>query len=301
MKKTTFLTFFIIFFSIFIIISIKLSHSHPHEDKKAAMGYVDLNERERLQRLNYSYGDIFNTKIVKLNKWNSDKLAKWQTENYSDRAVTDRFGYPVKDSNGKIVINPSGEKWGLEYKKALTHAVDGNYEKAQNYLLPLAEQGISSANFTLGLLYFHGLGVNQNDKIAESYFLKDRQKDELNDLSNIDISKISKVHYHLAYIYAFSNDESLIDHEKAFIYAQIGSIGEYDNAQELLGYFYFYGIGTEQNFILSDVWYNIAQAHGNKRATEARDDLLDYMTISELEKSAIIAQECVNNYYRECK
>lgn len=292
----------ILFLFLIFTFSVSHGHTHPHEDKQSAMGYVDLTERERLQRLNYSFGDTINQKIVELNKWNSDKLAKRQTENYSDRAVTDRFGYPVKDTNGKIVINPSGENWGLVYKKALTYAEEGEYEKAQNYLLPLSEQGILSANFTLGLLYFHGLGVNQNDKKAEHYFLKDRPKDELNDLSNIDISKISKVHYHLAYIYAFSDDESLIDHKKAFTYAQIGSMGEYDNAQELLGYFYFYGIGTEQNFILSDVWYNIAQAHGNKRAIEARDNLLDYMTTSELKKAAKLAQHCVNNYYhRECE
>ena len=267
------------------------------EDKKEARGYVDLSERERLQRLNHSYGGVVDPKIFELNKLNSDILAKKQTNDYSDRAVTDRFGYPIKNANGKIVINPSGKKWGLEHKKVLTYIHDGDYEKALTYLLPLVEQGITHANITLGYLYFKGYGFNQNDSKAEQYLKKAISKDK----NSISFFERTRAHFYLAFIYGASPDESLIDYDKAFKSAQIASMAANEETQGMLGLFYDYGEGTKQDYILSDMWHNIAQANGDKYAAEEREKLLDFMTISELEIAAKLAQQCVNNYYRECK
>ena len=287
MKKTTFLTFFIIFFSIFIIISINLSHSHPHEDKKAAMGYVDLSERERLQRLNYSYGEVIDPGIFKLNKINSNRLVNKQIDNPNYRAVTDRFGYPVKDTYGKVLLNPNGETWGIEYQKALKAAKTEDYETALAYLLPLSVKGIDTAFYTLGVLYFHGLGVSQSYKKAEELFLK---------ISNEGI----KHYYHLGYIYGFSEDESFLDYEKAEKFIRMSAEGGYEEAQYILGYFYYNGLGLNQDLIKADMWFNLAEANGNEQASEARDILLDYISISELKKAAELAQKCFNNYFQKC-
>ena len=49
---------------------------------------------------------------------------------------------------------------------------NGDYDTAFTILKPLAEQGHVEAQFNLGVMYFHGDGVAQNDAAAAIWFRK---------------------------------------------------------------------------------------------------------------------------------
>lgn len=284
MNKLFFIKVFCISLTLF---APKISHSHPHEDKQAIMGYVDLQERERLQRVEFSYGDIIDEGIYKLNKIYSDKLSITQTNNPTIRAVTDRFGLPIKDSTGKVVTNPSNEKWGIEYAKIINSLDEGDYEKGLKDLLPLVENGNIHAAFSLGVMYVHGLGVTQNYKKAEELFLLGVE------------GGLRMAQYNLGYLYLYDKVK-VDDSKKIFDLIRLSAEQGYERAFYLLGWMHYNGFGAIQDFVYADMWLNIAEAHGMKEATEARDTLLEYITLSELKTAKKLAQKCVNSFYIEC-
>jgi len=55
---------------------------------------------------------------------------------------------------------------GSDFDKGLAAAQTGDFATALREWEPLAEQGDAYAQYNLGLMYFNGLGVPQDEKIA---------------------------------------------------------------------------------------------------------------------------------------
>ena len=53
------------------------------------------------------------------------------------------------------------------------------------------------------------------------------------------------------------------------------------------------GQGVTQNYVLANVWWNIAASSGNKSATKNRDNLAKEMSPSQIEKAQDMAREWV--------
>lgn len=57
-----------------------------------------------------------------------------------------------------------------EYDDAVRSYASGEYKKAYQLFLPLAESGDADAQFHLGLMYDNGLGVEKDSATAEKWY-----------------------------------------------------------------------------------------------------------------------------------
>ena len=78
-----------------------------------------------------------------------------------------------------------------DYSDGVSALNDGNYQRALQLLLPLAEKGEPKAQWKLGLVYHLGLGVQENDAKAREWLTKSAQQ------GNADAQ------YQLGHLYAF--------------------------------------------------------------------------------------------------
>lgn len=63
-----------------------------------------------------------------------------------------------------------------DMSQALAAYQAGHYQEAYRLWAPLAEQGNANAQYNLGLLYRHGRGVEQNDRLALVWFSRAAQQ-----------------------------------------------------------------------------------------------------------------------------
>ena len=57
-----------------------------------------------------------------------------------------------------------------KYEQAVRAYAQGDYKKAHELFLPLAQRGDPDAQFHLGLMYDNGLGVKQDQAVAEQWY-----------------------------------------------------------------------------------------------------------------------------------
>jgi TPR repeat protein len=70
-----------------------------------------------------------------------------------------------------ILVVTSSMSIAGSLEDGLEAASSGNYKKAYRLWLPLAEQGDVGAQHNLGIMYFNGFGVPQDNKEAVKWFL----------------------------------------------------------------------------------------------------------------------------------
>jgi hypothetical protein len=72
----------------------------------------ERKREEKRQKDKLGYGQNIDQSIIDANKKDSDREAQKQTGDPTMRAVTDRYGNPVRDRNGKVVTNPAPKSGG---------------------------------------------------------------------------------------------------------------------------------------------------------------------------------------------
>jgi uncharacterized protein len=63
-----------------------------------------------------------------------------------------------------------GVSWSDDSQKGLTAAQNGDFATALREWKPLAEQGDASAQYNLGVMYYYGQGVPQDDETAVKWY-----------------------------------------------------------------------------------------------------------------------------------
>ena len=69
-------------------------------------------QREAEQKAKIGYGQNIDQDIINANKKDSDREAQRQTGDSTMRAVTDRYGNPIRTTSGKVVTNPAPKSGG---------------------------------------------------------------------------------------------------------------------------------------------------------------------------------------------
>ena len=72
------------------------------------------------------------------------------------------------------------------------------------------------------------------------------------------------------------------------------------SGQGSLGYVYHKGEGVLKDKVYAYMWFEIAAENGSDRARTRRDNLMNEMTPSQLEKAKDLARECVKQEYKRC-
>ena len=69
-----------------------------------------------------------------------------------------------------LLFGSLGASWSQDFQKGLAAYDSGDYATALREWTPLAEQGHAGAQNNLGLMYYNGEGVPQDDKTAVKWY-----------------------------------------------------------------------------------------------------------------------------------
>lgn len=132
-----------------------------------------------------------------------------------------------------------------------------DYARALRLLAPLAERDHAEAQIQLGLLYFHGHGVPEDDAAAFRWFGRAAALGSADGM------------YHLANLYVFGlgvpKGETDPDQRAAQFYFEAARRG-HAAAQHALGILYLTGKGVQQDQAEAVKWFRRAAAQGHTEA-----------------------------------
>ena len=199
----------------------------------------------------------------------------------------------------------------------------GDYSTAFKEWSPLAEQGMTDAQFNIGWMYDNGIGVKKSYKTALKWYRLAAENEH------------ADAQYILALMYQkgrgttrdsraavkFLEKAVQQDHTKAqFIlglmyYEGQGVTRDYEaairlfkpaaerghaTAQYNLGYMYQRGYGVAQNYSRAYMWLSKSASQGIRIAAVNRDVVENEMTPSQIKKAEDLARECEVKNYKDC-
>jgi hypothetical protein len=161
----------------------------------------------------------------------------------------------------------------------------GNYETALKVLRPLAENGDTRAQSTLGLLYYRGRAVQKDDAEALKWFRLAADRGD------------AIAEFNLGVMYAEGQGVPQDNDEAAKWYRLAADQGN-PQAQYNLGLWYAQGDGGSPDSVRAHMWFNLAAAHfpasdSRNRSTAAnnRDAVASNMTSDQIAEAQRLARE----------
>ena len=175
----------------------------------------------------------------------------------------------------------SGSVFGDDLQDGLDAHTRGDYKTAYKLLAPLAEQGNAKAQFRLGVMYEHSLGVPQDYKTAVKWY-------RLSAEQGLAIAQSRLGFLHLLGIRGVQQD-----YKEAVKWSRLAAEQGNAIAQYFLGHSYADGQGVLQDYALAHMWFNLCGASGDDEdCVENRNRVEKKMTPSQIEK----AQEMARNW-----
>ena len=153
--------------------------------------------------------------------------------------------------------------------------------------LKLAEQGQTSIQFKLGVLYERGWGVPENDKTAVMWYTKAAEQGHASAQAN------------LGTMYADGWGVPENDKTAVMWYTKAAEQG-HARAQTVLGTMYANGEGVPENDVKAYVWVSMAKANGDELAKEIIDVFKTEMTKEQIAKAQELAAKCYESDYKDC-
>lgn len=153
----------------------------------------------------------------------------------------------------------------------VTHAEPPNPQKpfTVEKLLPLAEAGNAGAQNNLGVMYYEGESVPQDNQKAIYWWQKSAEQGNPYAQANLG----------LMYYKGKSVPQ---DNQKAVYWYQKSAEQGFADAQDALGAMYALGNGVPQDYQRAYVWTSLAAAQGDENAVELRDALAKELTPAQL-------------------
>lgn len=140
-------------------------------------------------------------------------------------------------------------------------AIDaGRHRQALQLLTPLANSGNSLAQYRLGLLYYHGQGVSEDERLAIYWWKKAASQGS------------AEAMYQLGTAFLFGVQAAKLvpdpDREAATWFFQAGSAG-HSEAQYMLGHLFLAGKGVVESRNEAANWFRKAAAQGHVEAKKS--------------------------------
>ena len=136
----------------------------------------------------------------------------------------------------------------------------------------------ASAEFDLGWMYYHGLGVPQDYAEAMWRYLMAAEQDHIGAQF-----QLGWMHHH--------GEGVVHDYAKAMRWYRKAAKQGNSPAQFILGLMYYHGLGVPHDSVQAHMWFNLAAAQGNEDALENRDNLAGEMTPADVTKAQQMARE----------
>jgi uncharacterized protein len=163
---------------------------------------------------------------------------------------------------------------------------EGHYQTAMRLARPVADDGDARAESLLGLLYYHGQGVQQDFTAAATWLRKAADQDDATAQSLLGIM-------------FFKGQGVPQDKTEAVTwFRRAADLGD-AQAQYNLGLSYANSEGSESDKVLAHMWFNLAAAHfpassdvsDRDAAAKERDLVAAKMTPQELSEAQKLARE----------
>ena len=149
-----------------------------------------------------------------------------------------------------------------DYEKANLAFNRGDYKTSYNLIRPLAKKGFAQAQYSLGIMYEKGKGVDLNLKKAKKWFQLAAQQG------------ISKAQYKLGLIYRNGQGVEK-NYSKAIKWWELAANKGNANAQINLGLIFENGLGVPQDYNKAIRLYSLATGTGNTKAQKYLNTLLN--------------------------
>jgi TPR repeat protein len=154
----------------------------------------------------------------------------------------------------------------------------GDYAEAMRLWRPLAEQGDTSAQYFLGVMYYKGQGVPQDYVEAAKWYRKAAEQGD------------TGAQYILSGMY-YEGQGVPQDVAEAVKWSRMAAEQGYDSAQSILGAMYATGEGVPQDDVEAHMWFNLAAAQGNENGKKNRDIVAKRMTSEQIAEAQRLARE----------
>jgi TPR repeat protein len=173
-----------------------------------------------------------------------------------------------------------------ETADAAYHAYqEGRYPAALRLARPLADEGDARAQSILGLLYYHGQGVQQDFAAAATWLRKAAEQDDADAQSHLGVM-------------FFQGQGVLQDKTEAMKwFRRAADLGDAE-AQYNLGISYAKGEGGELDNVRAHMWFNLAAAHfptsdisDRNAAAKERDLVAAKMSPQQIAEALRLARE----------
>ncbi|MEE1673622.1 tetratricopeptide repeat protein [Agarivorans aestuarii] len=157
-----------------------------------------------------------------------------------------------------------------------------NHQEALYWYLKAAEQGLSGAQFLLGVKYYRGMGVLQNYQEALHWYQKAATQGHADAQSHLGLM--------------YSKGEGVLQSQKEAVKWLRRAAGQgHSKAQYHLGTMYYYGKGTLRNNNIAYSWFLLANHNGEEV------NLSKFKMNTDINKSQQIAKICLETNYRICE
>src|SRR6266478_4577730 len=164
------------------------------------------------------------------------------------------------------------------FEDAVDEHARGDYAKALRLIRPLANDGDAAAQFNLGLMYFTGHGVQQDDAAAALWFRKAAEQ---------------------GYVFAQSNLGVLYrdgrgvprDYAEAAIWIRKAADQGHAVAKLYLGVMYAEGRGVPQDYVRAYMWFSLSAAQGEQRAVKTLGMAERKMTPAQINEAQKLARD----------
>jgi len=171
---------------------------------------------------------------------------------------------------------------GANYDKGVAADKSDDYATALREFRPLAEQGNADAQYRMGLIYYYGEGVPQDNKTALKWLTLAAEQG------------YAEAQYRLGGIFWDVNNKTAL---KWFtLAAEQGHVSSQSN----LGSMYYLGDGVPEDNVYAYMWGHIAAFNGNEAWGRTRDKRFKEMTATQIAKAKKLASECIAKKYKGC-
>jgi len=145
-----------------------------------------------------------------------------------------------------------------------------------------AEARDADAQFNLGVMYYQGLGVEQDFKEAVKWYQKAADQGFATAQSNLG--------------FMYRQGQGVEQDFKEAVKSYQKAVNQGDaQAQSNLGLMYEEGQGVEQNNVIAYAWWNIAATNGEENAKNNKSIVAKKMTPAQIAKAGELVKEMVKN------
>ena len=175
-----------------------------------------------------------------------------------------------------------------DYDKGLAAWQTDDYATAFQEWRPLAEQGLASAQHSIGFMYASGYGrLKDYTEAAKWYRLAAEQG-------------FARAQNSLGYMYKGGRGV-LQDYSEAVKWYRLAAEQGNAGAQNNLGEMYDHGKGVRKDAVLAHMWFNISVTNGDSFfALEYRDEIEKRMTREQIADAQALARRCMESNYQDC-